>query len=367
MRMVTKQAIVDALSKVIDPELRHPITELNMVDSIAIDESGNVAISILLTTSDCPLRNTIERDVRQAAQCVAGVQDVQVAMGSMTPRQIQDLTRKLRGKQVRGEITFAAPDSPTRIYAIASGKGGVGKSSVCANLAAALAANGLRVGLVDADIYGFSIPRMLGVETPAQQLNGMIVPPVAHGVKVMSIGMFVRDNSPIMWRGPMLSKALEQFFADVYWGELDVMLLDLPPGTGDVAISVGSLLPTSQLVVVTTPQSAAADVAERAGTITKQTGQPVAGVIENMSWMVLPDGQREYLFGQGGGETVARALSGKLGYEVPLLGQVPFETAIREGADAGTPAVLSLVETAAGKELREIATQLSQRPRPHQN
>lgn len=248
------------------------------------------------------------------------------------------------------------------IIAVGSGKGGVGKSTVTANLAAAMAADGLRVGVVDADVYGFSIPRMLGVERGPTRVEDMLMPPVAHGVKVISIGMFVPPGQAVVWRGPMLHRALQQFLADVFWGDLDVLLLDLPPGTGDIAISVGQLLPTAELLVVTTPQTAAAEVAERAGSLAAQTNQQVVGVIENMSWLDQPDGQRVELFGSGGGQKVADNLSAGLGYDVPLLGQVPLEIKLREGGDTGVPFVLEDTSPAA-QTLRDIARGLSTRAR----
>ena len=247
----------------------------------------------------------------------------------------------LRGGAAEPEIPFAKPDSLTRVYAVTSGKGGVGKSSVTANLAAAMAAQGLSVGVVDADIYGFSIPRMLGVERAPTQLDGMIVPPVAHGVKVISIGMFVEDKQPVIWRGPMLHRAVQQFLSDVFWGDLDVLLLDLPPGTGDVTISVAQLLPGAEILVVTTPQTAAAEVAERTGLIAVQTKQKVVGVVENMSYLVQPDGSHLEIFGSGGGLTVSRSLSAALGYEVPLLARLPLDIALREGSDRGVPATVA--------------------------
>jgi ATP-binding protein involved in chromosome partitioning len=249
------------------------------------------------------------------------------------------------------------------VYAVASGKGGVGKSSVTANLAASLAQQGLRVGVVDADIYGFSIPRMLGVEGRPTQVDDMILPPVSLDVKVISIGMFVPGNQPVVWRGPMLHRALQQFLADVFWGDLDVLLLDLPPGTGDIAISVAQLIPSAEILVVTTPQQAAAEVAERAGAIALQTHQRLAGVIENMSWLELPDGTRQEIFGSGGGREVAESLSRAIGAEVPFLGQIPLDTNLRIGADQGSPVVLSDPTSPAAVALRGIAKGLATRSR----
>jgi ATP-binding protein involved in chromosome partitioning len=261
------------------------------------------------------------------------------------------------------EIPFAKPESLTRVYAIASGKGGVGKSSVTANLAVALAAEGLEVGVVDADIYGFSIPRMLGVDRQPTRVDNMLLPPIAHGVKVVSIGMFVPPGQPVVWRGPMLHRALQQFLADVFWGDLDVLLLDLPPGTGDIAISVAQLLPGSEIVVVTTPQVAAAEVAERAGSVATQTQQGVVGVVENMSWLEQPDGSRLEVFGSGGGERVAANLSRATGTTVPLLGQVPLDVSLREAGDGGTPVVLADPGSPAAAALRDVALGLARRPR----
>ena len=261
---VTADDVRTALGRVIDPELRRPITDLDMVEDVQVSD-GTVSVSILLTTPGCPLRDTIAADVREAVGELEGVMRVNVRMGAMNDEQRAALQNKLRGGQAGRVIPFAQPDNLTRVYAIASGKGGVGKSSVTANLAASMAARGMKVGLVDADIFGFSIPRMMGVEYPPSQLDNMIIPPVAHGVKIISIGMFLPDNSAVVWRGPILHKALEQFLADVFWGDLDVLLLDLPPGTGDIAISVAQLIPDSELVIVTTPQAVSAEVAERAG------------------------------------------------------------------------------------------------------
>ena len=249
------------------------------------------------------------------------------------------------------------------MYAVASGKGGVGKSTVTVNLAAALAQEGLRVGVVDSDIYGFSVPRMLGVDRPPTQVDDMILPPIAHDVKVISIGMFVPGNQPVVWRGPMLHRAMQQFLSDVFWGDLDVLLLDLPPGTGDIAITVAQLLPNSELLVVTTPQLAASEVAERAGAIALQTHQRLVGVVENMSWLELPDGSRQEIFGSGGGRAVAESLSRSVGAEVPLLGQIPLDTTLREGGDRGVPAVLGTPDAPAATALRGIARQLAQRGR----
>jgi len=358
-----KDAILAELETVLDPEIRKPITELDMVRSVDVEEGGRAVVGIDLTTQGCPLRETITKDVKEAAGRVEGVTDVAVVMGVMTDEQRKNLQTKLRGGVPEPIIPFSQPGSLTRVYAIASGKGGVGKSSVTANLAASMASTGLRVGIVDADIYGHSIPGMLGVEQAPTRVEDMIMPPVAHDIKVISIGMFTQGNSPVVWRGPMMHRALQQFLADVYWGDLDVLLLDLPPGTGDVAISVAQLLPHSEIIVVTTPQAAAAEVAERSGTMALQTNQKVVGVIENMSFLELPDGTRMDLFGAGGGEHVAAQLSTTLGYEVPLLAQIPIDPAVREGGDAGLPIASSDSQVAAATVLRDVADKLAHRAR----
>jgi ATP-binding protein involved in chromosome partitioning len=318
---------------------------------------------VLLTVAACPLKDTLTRDVTNAVSAVAGVSAVEVTLGVMNDEQRTALRTQLRGGNAEREIPFAKPGSLTRVYAVASGKGGVGKSSVTANLAAALAEQGLKVGVVDADIYGFSIPRMLGVAGSPTQVDDMILPPIAHDVKVISIGMFVPGNQPVVWRGPMLHRALQQFLADVFWGDLDVLLMDLPPGTGDVAISIAQLVPNAEILVVTTPQTAAAEVAERAGSIAVQTHQRIAGVIENMSWLELPDGSRQEIFGSGGGQAVADSLSTVIGAPVPLLGQIPLDTTLRVGADEGTPVVLGSPTSPAAVVLRGIARGLANRAR----
>ena len=360
--MPTIELIRDALATVIDPEIRRPITEIGMVRSVDID--GETAIiGIDLTTQGCPMRERITTDVEAAAMQVDGVAEVRIELGVMSEEQRHSLRSKLRGGKPEPIIAFTQPGNLTRIYAIASGKGGVGKSTVTANLAAAMAADGLKVGVLDADIYGFSIPGMLGVTGQPTRIDDMLLPPIAHEVKAVSIGMFVPEGQPVVWRGPMLHRAIEQFLADVFWGDLDILLLDLPPGTGDVAISVAQLLPHAEIVVVTTPQPAAAGVAERAGAIATQTSQNVVGVIENMAWLEQPDGTRVPLFGEGGGARVAERLSATLGTTVPLLGQVPLDIVAREAGDAGIPVVLSNPESAAAVELIRIARALATRQR----
>ncbi|MCO1576957.1 Mrp/NBP35 family ATP-binding protein [Crossiella sp. SN42] len=356
-------AIREALSHVQDPEIRKPITELGMVKDVEVGEDGSVDVSIYLTVAGCPLRDKITRDVTEAVSAVADVTGVRVHLDVMSDAQRTELRKSLRGGQEEPRIPFAEPGSLTRVYCVASGKGGVGKSSVTVNLAAAMAAKGLSVGVVDADIYGHSIPRMLGATGKPTQVEKMIMPPSAHGVKVISIGMFTPGNTPVVWRGPMLHRALQQFLADVFWGDLDVLLLDLPPGTGDVAISIAQLVPNAEILVVTTPQQAAAEVAERAGAISLQTRQRVAGVIENMSWLELPNGERMDIFGTGGGQIVADSLSTVIGSPVPLLGQVPLDPRLREQGDAGEPIVLAEPEAAAAKVLLGIAEKLSVRSR----
>ncbi len=358
-------ALHAALATVDDPEIRKPITDLGMVEAVDVGDDGRVRVTVLLTVPGCPMKDTITRDVTAAVSKVEHVTGVDVQLGVMSDEQRGALRDQLRGGAAEREIPFARPDSLTTVYAVASGKGGVGKSSVTVNLAAALAAEGLRVGVVDADIYGFSVPRMLGVTRPPTQVDDMIMPPVADpgDVKVISIGMFVPGNQPVVWRGPMLHRAMQQFLADVYWGDLDVLLLDLPPGTGDIAITVAQLLPSSELIVVTTPQQAAAEVAERAGSIALQTHQRIVGVVENMSWLEMPDGSRQELFGSGGGQVVADSLSRSIGAEVPLLGQVPLDVTLREGGDTGRPVVLSHPDSPAATALRGIARQLARRGR----
>jgi ATP-binding protein involved in chromosome partitioning len=356
-------AMLSALSRVNDPEIRKPITELGMVKSVDVDEQGRAAVAIFLTVAGCPMKETLTRDVTSALLAVEGVEQVAVTLDVMSDEQRAALRTQLRGGQAEREIPFARPGSLTRVYAVASGKGGVGKSSVTVNLAASMAQQGLRVGVVDADVYGFSVPRMLGVEQRPTQVDDMILPPLAHDVKVISIGMFVPNNQPVVWRGPMLHRALQQFLGDVFWGDLDVLLLDLPPGTGDIAISVAQLIPSAEILVVTTPQQAAAEVAERAGAIALQTHQRVVGVVENMSWLELPDGSRQEIFGAGGGQAVAQSLTRSIGADVPLLGQIPLDTRLREGGDHGMPVVLGDPDSPAAVALRGIARGLSTRAR----
>ncbi|MFD6136099.1 Mrp/NBP35 family ATP-binding protein [Isoptericola sp. NPDC060257] len=352
-----------ALTSVVDPEIRRPITDLGMVRSVDVHDDGRVTVGVDLTVAGCPMKGTLVRDVTAAVEALEDVTGVDVQLGVMTPEQRQSLRSQLRGGAGDPVIPFAQPGSLTKVYAIASGKGGVGKSSVTANLAAAMAVDGLNVGVVDADIYGFSIPRMLGVDRQPTRVDSMLLPPIEHGVKVVSIGMFVPEGQPVVWRGPMLHRALEQFLADVFWGDLDVLLLDLPPGTGDIAISVAQLLPGSEIVVVTTPQAAAAEVAERAGSIATQTSQGVVGVVENMSWLEQPDGSRLEVFGSGGGQRVADRLGATLGTPVPLLGQVPLDVAVRAAGDEGTPVVLSDPDSAGARVLRDVARSLAARSR----
>ncbi|HEX3826224.1 MAG TPA: Mrp/NBP35 family ATP-binding protein [Sporichthyaceae bacterium] len=360
------QEILAALATVEDPEIHRPITELDMVSNIDID-GGRVVVTVLLTVAGCPMRDRITRDVTAALDGVPGVTDIEVRLDVMTPAQREKLQEKLRGGAPAKEIPFAAPGSLTRVYAVASGKGGVGKSSVTVNLAVALAAAGRSVGVLDADIYGHSIPRMLGCADRPTQVQNMIMPPTAHGVRLISIGMFIEGNSPVVWRGPMLHRALQQFLADVWWGDLDVLLMDLPPGTGDIAISVAQLVPNAEILVVTTPQQAAAEVAERAGAIATQTHQHIFGVIENMSYLACPHcsaqgrDHRLDIFGSGGGAAVAEGLGRTLGVEIPLLGEVPLDQRLREGGDNGTPLVLSDPTAPAAQVLRKVANRLGSR------
>lgn len=356
--------MLEALATVNDPEIHRPITELGMVKSVEIDADGAVAVTVYLTVSGCPMRETITKNVTDAVARVEGVSRVDVTLDVMSDEQRKELASSLRGGTAEREVPFAKPGSLTRVYAVASGKGGVGKSSVTVNLAAAMAADGLKVGVVDADIYGHSVPRMLGADGKPTQVENMIMPPSSHGVKVISIGMFTPGNAPVVWRGPMLHRALQQFLADVYWGDLDVLLLDLPPGTGDIAISVAQLVPNAEILVVTTPQQAAAEVAERAGSIAVQTHQKIVGVVENMSGMPCPHcDEMVDVFGTGGGARVAEGLTKTVGAEVPVLGSIPIDVRLREGGDEGKPVVLSDPDSPAGKALRTIADKLGGRQR----
>jgi ATP-binding protein involved in chromosome partitioning len=361
MPIPNRETLRDALTHVIDPEIRRPITDLDMVGDLDIDDDGAVRLEIRLTVAGCPLRDELVRGAREALERVEGVTSVDVTTRPMTPAEREALTTRLRGGAPEPEIPFSRPESSTRVFAVASGKGGVGKSSITANLALALGARGLAVGVIDADIYGFSIPRMMGAEGEPTQVDQMILPAVVSGVKVISMGMLVPPGRPVVWRGPMLHRVLQQFLTDVFWGDLDVLLLDLPPGTGDVPLSVAQLLPSAELIVVTTPQVAAAEVAVRAGAMAMQTHQTVAGVIENMSWLAQADGSRLELFGSGGGASVAASLTEALGRPVPLLGQIPIDVALREGGDTGSPVVTQSPDSAAAQALNQIATTLAAR------
>ena len=358
---ITTALVTEALSRVDDPEIGKPITELGMVKSI--DITGNdVAVVIYLTIAGCPMRDTIERNTRAVLEELEGVGTVSVSMDTMSDEQRRELATKLRGEQTGPAIPFADPNSRTRVFAVASGKGGVGKSSMTVNLATALAQQGLSVGIVDADIYGHSIPGLMGsVGQSPTVVDEMLMPPISHGVRHISIGQFVEGNAPVVWRGPMLTRAIQQFLGDVYWGDLDVLFMDLPPGTGDVAITVAQLVPNAELIIVTTPQAAAAEVAERAGTIAQQTDQKIAGVVENMSGLLLDDGSVINIFGEGGGQHVAERLTQLTDSAVELLGSVPLDPKLRQHGDDGNPVVISEADSPAAKAIHEIASKLKVR------
>ena len=362
--------IRQALQRVDDPEIRRPITDLGMVDGIDVDTEGRARVRVLLTVSGCPLRDTLHRDVTAAVGAVSGVASVDVELGVMSDEQRAALRDLLKGGQAEREIPFARPDSLTQVIAVASGKGGVGKSSVTVNLARALAALGHKVGILDADIYGHSVPAMLGVaDARPTAVEDMIMPVPARGLKVISIGMLKpRRDQVVAWRGPILDRALTQMLADVYWGDLDFLLIDLPPGTGDVAISLGQKLSNAEVLVVTTPQAAAAEVAERAGTMASMMNQHVIGVVENMSHLMItcPDCGKVHsydIFGTGGGINVASALSTRLGYAVPLLAQIPLDPQLRASGDSGVPLVEADGEPPAAVALNSLADMLGKRGR----
>ncbi|HRV68421.1 MAG TPA: Mrp/NBP35 family ATP-binding protein [Marmoricola sp.] len=369
MPSVSKTDVEAALGTVNDPEIKRPITEINMVEAVEIEESGQVTVKVLLTVAGCPLKDTITRDVTNAVSKVAGVSGVTVDLGVMTTEQRGQLQEILRDGHAQREIPFGQPGNLTKVYAVASGKGGVGKSTVTVNLALALAAQGQKVGIVDADIYGHSVPAMMGVaDQRPTQVDDLIMPvPTDSGVSVISIGMLKpRRDQVVAWRGPMLDRALVQMLADVYWGDLDALVLDLPPGTGDMAISLGQHLPSAEVIVVTTPQEAAAEVAERAGTMASMMHQRVIGVVENMSYLPCPhcgDEHRLEIFGNGGGERVAQTLSQRFGYEVPVLAQIPLDLELREGGDAGSPVVLADPQAPSAMAITQIAADLAAKGR----
>ena len=358
------EPIQAALATVNDPEIHRPITELGMVKEVDVSPDGVATVTILLTVAGCPMKETLTRDVTAAVGRVPGVSRVAVVLDVMSADQRQQLQTTLRGGTPAKEIPFAKPDSLTQVIAVASGKGGVGKSSVTVNLAMAMVRSGRKVGILDADIYGHSVPAMLGVadERPTQ-VEEMIMPVPVLGLSVISIGMLKpRREQVVAWRGPMLDRALVQMLTDVYWGDLDVLLLDLPPGTGDMAISVGQHLPNAEVVVVTTPQAAASEVAERAGTMASMMNQRVRGVIENMSYLPCPHcgpSHRLEVFGSGGGDTVAATLTARFGYDVPVLGRIPIDIPLREGGDVGTPIMLSDRTGVAATALAEVADTLT--------
>jgi len=346
-------ALQAALALVIDPEIRRNVVELGMVDGVDVDGT-HVHVTIRLTIPGCPLKSNLEAQVRMHVGAVDGVETVTIGFTHMDEAQRAALRAQLQGGgRTDGERTIAVEER-TRVIAVASGKGGVGKSSLTVNLALALQARGLEVGIVDADIYGYSIPGMLGVQQRPVVVDKMIVPPVAHDLKVMSIGFFLDDGGSVVWRGPMLHRALEQFLSDVYWGPLDYLLIDMPPGTGDVGLSLGQLLPRSEAVLVTTPQAAAQRVAQRAAQMVEKLGQPLLGVIENMSSLACPCcGEATYPFGQGGGAELAAQLG------VPLLGEVPLEPALRSGSDSGEPVFVAHPDDPSSRAIAAIAQRIA--------
>jgi ATP-binding protein involved in chromosome partitioning len=333
-----REAIFQALAGVIDPELRRPVTELDMVRSVEID-GGHVAVMIALTVAGCPLRSSFQDQVQELVGAVPGVGSVSLAFDVMSPDEKQALTTKLRGG-VEERTKGIRVSKSTRVIAVASGKGGVGKSSLSANLAVAFSRLGKRAGILDADVYGHSIPHILGIHQKPVLVDKMIVPPVKGDLKLMSIGFFLEDNEPVMWRGPMLHRALEQFLTDVHWGELDVLVVDMPPGTGDVSISLAQLLPRAEVLVVTTPQRVAQEVASRAAAMAQKTNMKLIGVVENMSGDV---------FGSGGGDRLAEEL------DVPLLGRIPLDPLLRECGDAGEPIVSAEPDSETAREIVRIA------------
>lgn len=349
----TVEQVTAALAGVQDPEIKRPITELGMVDTVVVDPDGTVRVTVLLTVAGCPLKDTINRDVTAAVTAVAGVTGIDLTLGVMDAEQRGRLKEVLSDGRAQREISFAQPGNLTKVFAIASGKGGVGKSTVTANLAVALAAQGKRVGVLDADVWGYSMPQLFGVRRNPVVLGELMMPVPAHGVGVMSIGFFVNEEQPVVWRGPMLHKALQQFITDTYWGKLDALLVDMPPGTGDATLSLLEFLPDTTLLAVTTPQTTARLVAARVARMAAETGVPLAGVIENMSAAVCGHcGEQTPVFGTGGGALLAEEIG------APLLGQIPLDVELREAGDRGVPVVIAAPESASARELARIATVL---------
>lgn len=348
--MISKDDIMKVLEKIDDPELHRSLIDLNMVKNVGIDNSV-VTVDIALTIAGCPLKAKIHKDVTDGLLALPGVESVQINFSSMSQEERQKLTERLTGKR---QYAGFRDTRPRHVIAVASGKGGVGKSTFTANLAVALAAAGHRVGVMDADVYGFSMPRALGIEGQPTVVGDMLIPLENYGVRLMSMGFFADDDNPVIWRGPLLHKAINQFISDVHWGLLDFLLIDLPPGTGDVSITISQAIPEAQVLVITTPQPAARTVAGRVAKMAEKTKMNVIGVVENMAYYQLPDGSKDYIFGQGGGAQLASHLG------VPLLGQVPIETRLREGGDTGRPAVAFPEDSIAAREIIKIAAAVAE-------
>ncbi len=351
IRMPSEEQITSALSRVQDPELMHPLHDLGMLREVKVDR-GLATVAVALTTDHYPFPDELTTAIEAELRPLPGIKQVQVDYSVMDDSDRDYVVRQLGHEPGEGKIResiFATGKSNARVLAIASGKGGVGKSTITTNLAVALAQTGAKVGVLDADVWGFSIPRMVGVDRPPNVIGSMVVPPVAYGVRTVSMGFFVDEDKPVIWRGPMLHKAMEQFLVDVYWGDIEYLLIDMPPGTGDIALSMSQFLPTGEVIVVTTPQLAAQRVAQRAGAMATKVGQSVLGVIENMSWFELPNGERSHIFGEGGGQRLAEKL------EVPLLGQIPLEENLRIGSDDGHPSVIGDPNSQSAQKFYEIA------------
>ncbi len=347
--MLSENTIWEALKGVKDPELGISIVKLGMVKKVAV-ENGKATIDVALTISGCPLREKVQQDVSDAVTNLEGIKSVQVNLGVMTQPERDDLVSQLTGKK-KSELFSGR--RPKKVIPVASGKGGVGKSTVTANLASALGSSGYKVGLIDADVYGFSIPRMLGISGHPTVINEMIIPLEKNGVKVISMGFFIEEESSVIWRGPLLHKAITQFMTDVFWGELDFLFLDLPPGTGDVSITIAQALPEAEILVVTTPQAVASNVAARVGRLAEVTKLKILGIVENMSYYLSPQGEKVYIFGQDGGKRLAERMN------VPLFGQIPLDVAIREGADAGEPVSVYQKDSPIGRLYNEIAQKIA--------